>query len=63
MYSLAGMECQNITGQAKAAGYYPGCFDSDRLAEGPLEHAWNAVKLQGEWFLSETTWAAGYVGT
>ena len=41
---------------------YPGCFDPQRLSDGPGAHAWNAVKLYGEWYLSDATWAAGSVG-
>ena len=59
---LAGLECEKISGQAKGAGYYPGCFDPDNLSDGPGAHAWNAVKLDGEWFVSDATWAAGSVG-
>ena len=61
-HRLAGLECQKLGGQAKGAGYYPGCFNPQRLSDGPGAHAWNAVKLRGEWYLSDATWAAGSVG-
>ena len=61
-FRLAGLECEKISGQAKGGGYYPGCFDPDRLSRGPGAHAWNAVKLGGKWYLSDATWAAGSVG-
>ena len=28
---------------------------------GKSDHAWNAVKINGEWKLIDTTWAAGYI--
>lgn len=29
--------------------------------EGKVPHAWNAVEINGEWFLFDPTWASGYV--
>ena len=58
-FRLANLECISISGHAKGAGYYPGCFDPHSLSSGPGAHAWSAVKLKGEWFLSDATWAAG----
>lgn len=28
---------------------------------GDLPHAWNAVKIKGDWFLFDPTWASGYI--
>lgn len=28
---------------------------------GDLPHAWNAVKIKGEWFLFDPSWASGYI--
>ena len=57
---LAGLECKKIIGQCKTAEYHPDCcFDPQRLSDGPHAHAWSAVKLHGEWYLCDVTWAAG----
>ena len=58
-FRLANLECKSESGQAKGADYFPGCFNPNSLSSGPGPHAWSAVKLQGEWFLSDATWAAG----
>ena len=60
---LAGIKCKKIGGQAKATDYYPGCYrDPYRLAFGTSAHAWTAMKLNDEWYLSDVTWATGNVG-
>lgn len=51
----AGMEAVTIKGYAKAYGYTPGT-----RFERP-NHAWNAIKIDGQWRLVDTTWGAGYV--
>ena len=51
----AGMEAVTIKGYAKAYGYVPGTrFNRPN-------HAWNAIKINGQWRLVDTTWGAGYV--
>lgn len=52
----AGIEVVKIGGYAKGYGYKVG----DNL-NGPTNHAWNAVKLAGKWYLLDSTWGAGYV--
>jgi hypothetical protein len=47
----AGVETAYITGVAKGAGYGSG--------RGPGPHAWNAVKLNGQWRLLDATFGAG----
>lgn len=49
----AGLEVVTIIGKARG-------FRSDGMGEG---HAWNAVRLGGQWHLIDTTWDAGYVDT
>jgi hypothetical protein len=52
----AGLEIETIRGFAKG-------YDSrvgDRIDDGP-NHAWNAVKIGGEWRLMDATWGGGYV--
>eukprot|EP01029_Cantina_marsupialis_P025317 TRINITY_DN6691_c0_g1_i1.p1 TRINITY_DN6691_c0_g1~~TRINITY_DN6691_c0_g1_i1.p1 ORF type:complete len:231 (-),score=27.84 TRINITY_DN6691_c0_g1_i1:3282-3974(-) len=48
----ANIECVVITGYAKGYGY-----NGTRFKE--TNHAWNAVKLKGEWKLIDTTWGSG----
>jgi len=49
----ADIKCQIIEGYAKGLGYRKG----DKF-EKP-NHAWNAVKLEDEWYLMDVTWASG----
>lgn len=52
---LAGLEAYTIIGYAKAYGYVPGAeFRAPN-------HAWNAVKIDGEWHLLDVTWGAGRI--
>lgn len=52
---LAGLEARTIIGYAKAYGYVSG---AEFL--GP-NHAWNAVRIDGEWQLLDVTWGAGRI--
>jgi len=52
----AGLEAEIIHGHAKAAGYQAG-----RGMEASFEHAWNAVRIGGEWALLDCTWGAGWL--
>ncbi|MDM8546179.1 transglutaminase domain-containing protein [Candidatus Venteria ishoeyi] len=54
--NYAGLETRKITGYSK--GY------SDLLkviSSSDSNHAWNAIKIQGNWYLIDSTWGAGYV--
>ena len=53
----AGLETVEIRGYGKGYSYRPGL----RFA-GPYNHAWNAVKINGSWYLMDPTWGAGYLG-
>ena len=53
----AGLEAVEIRGYGKGYSYRPG----QRFA-GPFNHAWNAVKVNGSWYLMDPTWGAGYLG-
>lgn len=57
MCSLAKIKCQKISGYARGVGFNP------LIAEDPYKsnHAWNAVLLNGNWYLVDTTWDSGYV--
>ena len=52
----AGLEAVRISGYGKGYGYLPG-----KNFSGPANHAWNAVKINGSWYLMDSTWGAGYV--
>ncbi|MDH4261904.1 MAG: hypothetical protein OEV78_02535 [Spirochaetia bacterium] len=51
----AGIESVKISGFAKGYGYIQGSVDDK------TNHAWNAVKLNGKWYLIDTTWGSGYL--
>jgi len=52
----AGLKVHTIEGYAKGYGYEPG----QRFTTP--NHAWNAVQINGEWFICEPTWGAGFLG-
>jgi hypothetical protein len=52
----AGLEVVTISGWGKGYGYIPG----DRIT-GPTNHSWNAIKIDGGWYLIECTWGAGSI--
>lgn len=51
----AGLEVLVIDGWAKGYGY-----DVKEL-NGDTNHAWNAIKVDGGWYLLDSTWGAGYL--
>jgi hypothetical protein len=52
----AGLEAVRISGYGKGYGYLPG-----KNFSGPFNHAWNAVRINGSWYLMDCTWGGGYV--
>ncbi len=55
----AGLEIVSIDGYAKGYNYFPGM----EVTSGVPNHAWNAVRIDGEWHLMDPTWGAGYIST
>lgn len=55
MCKAIGVETKYITGVTKTNPRQIGKFPKNS------SHAWNAVKIEGKWFLLDTTWAAGTV--
>ncbi|MGE0495061.1 MAG: transglutaminase domain-containing protein [Vulcanimicrobiota bacterium] len=55
MAQTVGLEVEVIPGYAR--GYGLGEVDLD----APANHAWNAVKLGGQWRLLDCTWGAGFL--
>jgi hypothetical protein len=51
-----GLAVEVIHGYAKGYGYGPGALFTG------TNHDWNAVRIDGEWRLVDSTWGAGYVG-
>ncbi|NWI91831.1 KY peptidase, partial [Pitta sordida] len=56
MCSVAGIQCQRLSGHAKGYGYKTG-----QTFTGDSDHAWNAVFLEGRWHLLDSTWGSGSV--
>lgn len=52
----AGLQVHTVEGYAKGYGFEPG----QQIKS--TNHAWNAVQVNGEWFICEPTWGAGYLG-
>jgi len=53
----AGIPCERISGYGRGFGFRPGTAeDLDRV-----NHAWNAVYLDGRWYPVDVTWDAGHV--
>ena len=51
--NLAGLKCVTISGLSKGYGF----GTSGELGD----HAWNALELDGRWYLVDSTWDAGYL--
>ncbi|KAK3705158.1 hypothetical protein QZH41_003760 [Actinostola sp. cb2023] len=56
MGKAAGLDIQVISGYAKGYGHQPG-----QRIQG-TNHAWNALRIDDQWYLSDATWGAGNVG-
>lgn len=54
MCDAVGLECEVVRGDARE-------FFKPYRAVHDNPHAWNAVKIDGQWRLLDATWAAGYV--
>ncbi|MBN1323301.1 MAG: hypothetical protein JW986_04780, partial [Methanotrichaceae archaeon] len=53
--NVSGLEARTIDGYSKGWGYEVG------EPVGDANHAWNAVRINGDWQLIDSTWGAGYV--
>ena len=54
--SAMGLQVQVVPGWSKGYGYTSG-----QRFDGPTNHAWNAVRIDGRWRLMDATWGAGYL--
>lgn len=52
---LAGLEVVKISGYSKGFSYK----NTSKINQ--ISHAWNAVKIDGQWELVDTAWGAGYL--
>jgi hypothetical protein len=57
MCRTANIPCQVIPGHGRGYGFGLGQNENVR----DENHAWNAVEIQGRWYLLDVTWDAGYV--
>lgn len=47
---IAGLECEIING-----------YDPSKMSKfKDANHSWNAIKLDGKWYLCDATWSSGY---
>ncbi|KAG5264078.1 hypothetical protein AALO_G00271880 [Alosa alosa] len=52
-----GIECEEVSGHGKGVGYRQGqTFQNTKSS-----HMWNAVHLEGHWYLLDSCWGAGRV--
>lgn len=51
-----GLEIEVVNGWSKGYGYTAG-----QTFDGVTNHAWNAVRIDGDWRLMDPTWGAGYL--
>jgi hypothetical protein len=48
--------------QVEVGGWSKGYgFTTGQRSDGPANHAWNAVRIDGRWQLMDPTWGAGYL--
>ncbi|MBR9831075.1 hypothetical protein GYB57_02920 [bacterium] len=52
--SSSNIKCKSINGYAKSFAKHIGKFNK-------INHSWNVVNLNGTWYISDATWAAGHV--
>ncbi|MGA2033134.1 MAG: transglutaminase domain-containing protein [Thermoguttaceae bacterium] len=57
MCALAGIPCEIISGYGRGYGFALAAAENVRKTN----HAWNAVYLQGQWYLVDATWDAGHL--
>jgi hypothetical protein len=55
--SEAGIPVKKVSGFSKGYGYSP---SKQFTLYTRTDHAWNAVQLEGKWYLLDSTWGAGH---
>ena len=57
LYRVVGIKCEEVSGHGKGIGFRQGqTFQNTKSS-----HMWNAVNLQGHWYLLDSCWGAGSV--
>lgn len=51
--TLAGLECDIVNGYGKTSASF-------KRIKTP-NHAWNVIKLDGKWYVSDATWSSGFI--
>ncbi|XP_006819662.1 kyphoscoliosis peptidase-like [Saccoglossus kowalevskii] len=59
---IAALECVTISGASKGGDYQPGDTIPINNSKIKTDHAWNKIKIDGQWYLCDCTWASGSVG-
>ncbi|ESO90318.1 hypothetical protein LOTGIDRAFT_218011 [Lottia gigantea] len=54
---FSGLHCQVLTGFAKGLDYRPG----DKFKGSEYNHSWNAILIDGQWYLIDSHWATRYL--
>ena len=54
MANIIGIECEIIGGYGRT-------YETNVEELELVNHSWNAVKLNGKWYLCDPTWASGYI--
>ncbi len=57
MCAVLNIPCADISGHGRGYGFLSG----RSLDVSEENHAWNAVRIDGQWYLVDVTWDAGYV--
>lgn len=57
MCESAGIPCEKVRGYSRGYGF--ALFDEENPDDG--NHVWNAVKIDGSWYLLDVTWDSGYM--
>lgn len=55
MCNAIGIDCEVIVGYSKTRA----TIDINKSLK-ETDHAWNAIKLNNQWYLTDITWASGY---
>lgn len=53
----ANIQCVIVSGHAKDVHYDPGM----KFTKESHRHTWNAVQIQGDWYLIDPAWGARYI--